>query len=205
MEFSCVYFHSNRGAFYIIFARNNDYIYINLMDEIRVVIPIDMLFQDYLLAGYYLLSLCLTENVHNLIYHENGTWGEQGGDQVLYKWCISSKVVWKLCKTTGYIPNTVGFVSDPHYWKYSESKPKKIERFFSILYDTTYFNNSYHQQCPYLTMDFCISNEIELINTELSPIEEYTNKTDFTIKAVALLTSSKFAFSLPHDIMHLCF
>jgi len=201
MEFSCVYFHSNRQSFYIIFARNDNLIYINLMDEFRVVITIDMLFQDYLLAGYYLLSLCLTENVHNLTYFEDGTWGEQ----VLCNWCIASKVIWKLCGITNTFPNTAGFTSDPRLWIFKKSTTKKIEKFFSVLYDTSYFQNYYHEQCPYATMDFYISNEVDLIDIELKSIEEYTNKADFTIKTIALLTSNKFAYSLPHDIMQLCF
>jgi hypothetical protein len=73
MEFSCVYFHHNLKALYIIFAKKDDIIYINFMDTIRVVITIDMLLQDYLLSGYYFLSHCLTKNINDLTYNEEGT------------------------------------------------------------------------------------------------------------------------------------
>jgi hypothetical protein len=195
MEFSCAYFHHNRKVFYIIFAKKDDIIYINLMDKIRVVITIDTLMQDYLLRGYYFLSLCLTKNINDLINYE-GTWGEQ----VMCNWCISSKVVWKLNRITNYFPNTAGFTSDPREWIFSLSSSKKVENFFSLLYD-----NDYYEHCPYQMIDYYISEEIHEIDDELNSIEEKTEKIDFIIKTVALMTSDKFKYCLPPDIMHLCF
>jgi len=196
MEFSCAYFHHNRNLLYIIFAKRNNLIYINFMDVVRVVITMDMLFEDYLLSGYYLLSLCLTKDIHDLAYFEQGAWGEQ----VLCNWCISSKVIWKLSRITNYFPNTAGFSSDPREWILSKSSRKKIEKFFLVLY-----NNDYYPHCPYQLIDYHISCEIAEIDEELDIIEVETEKIDFAIKTVALLTSNKFAYSIPHDIIHLCF
>lgn len=197
MEFSSAYFHSNRGAFYIIFARKNNLIYINLADDVRVVITIDMLFQDYLLAGYYLLSLCLTENVRNLVYSDEGTWGEQ----VLCNWCIPSRVIWKLRGFTDYYSNTSGFSSDPREWIFKKSSNKKIDKFFLYLYNNEY----YAEHCPYYIMDAYVSFETDIIQDELENLEKETEEMDFTIKTIALLTSKKFHHSLPHDVMRLCF
>ena len=196
MEFSCAYFHHNRNIFYIIFAKTDDLIYINLMDEVRIVITMEMLFQDYLLNGYYLLSLCLTKNIRELSFFEEGSWG----DQIMCNWCISSKVIWKLNSITDYFPNTAGFSSDPREWIFSKSSQKKIDKFFLMLY-----NNDYYQHCPYQIIDYSITCELLDIDNELKSIEEYTRDIDFTIKTVALLTSNKFAYTLPSDIMRLCF
>jgi hypothetical protein len=195
MEFSCAYFHHNRNVLFVIFARRDNLIYINLLDQVRVVMTMDMLLQDYLLSGYYHLSLFLTENVHNLTYFEKGTWGEQ----VLCNWCISSKVIWKLSKITDYFSNTAGFSSDPRQWTFRKSTCRKIDRFFAFLYD-----NPYYQHCPYEIMNYYISYEIDEIGVELENIEKETEKIDFTIKTVALLTSNKFAYPIPHDIIRLC-
>jgi len=195
MEFSCAYFHHNRNVLYIIFAKRDNLIFINLNDEVRVVITMDMLFQDSLLAGYYLLSLCLTKNIHELSFGQ-GTWGTQ----VLCNWRISSKVIWKLSRITNYFPNTAGFSSDPREWIFTMSTEKKIEKFFVMLY-----NNDYYPHCPYQIMEHYISWEIEAIGDELTSIEENIQQTDFTINAVALLTSKSFAYALPSDIMRLCF
>jgi hypothetical protein len=73
MEFSCVYFRNNRCAFYIIFVRKDNLVFINQMNNIRIVITIEMLYKDYLLYGYYLLSLCLTQNIDNPLYFEKET------------------------------------------------------------------------------------------------------------------------------------
>lgn len=196
MEFSCAYFHHNRIVFYIIFAKIDDIIYINLMDEVRVVITMDMLLQDYLLNGYYLLSHCLTKNINDLTYNEEGTWGEQ----VMCNWCIESKVIWKLTGITDYFPNIAGFTSDPREWIFSLSSDKKINKFFSLLY-----NNDYYEHCPYKIIDYHISCEILEIDNELTSTEEETTKIDFIIKTIALMTSNKFKYCLPQEIMHLCF
>ena len=196
MEFSCAYFHHNRSVLYIIFAKRDNLIYINLNDVIRVVMTMDMLFEDYMLSGYYLLSLCLTKNVHDLAYFEEGTWGEQ----VLCNWCISSKVIWKLSRITYHFPNTAGFSSDPREWIFSISSERKIEKFFVFLY-----NNDYYPHCPYQLIDYHISCDIAEIDDELQSIEKNTRDVDFTIKAVTLLTSKSFEYALPLDIIRLCF
>lgn len=196
MEFSCAYFHHNRNVFYIIFAKRDNFIYINLNDVVRVVITIDMLFKDYLLTGYYLLSLCLTKDICQLAFFEEGAWGEQ----VLCNWCISSKVIWKLNRITDYFPNTAGFSSDPREWLFSFSSEKKIEKFLNILY-----NNHYYLHCPYQIINYHICDEIAEIDDKLQLIEKNTNDVDFTIKAVAILTSKSFRYSLPYDIIHMCF
>jgi hypothetical protein len=155
-----------------------------------------MLFEDYLLSGYYLLSLCLTKDIHNITFFEEGTWGEQ----VLCNWCISSKVIWKLSTITNYFSNTAGFSSDPREWILSVCSQKKIKKFFLMLY-----NNNYYSHCPYQIIDYHISCEISEIHCELQSIEKNTRDIDFTIKAVTMLTSKSFTHSLPHDIIHLCF
>jgi hypothetical protein len=53
-------------------------------------------------------------------------------------------------------------------------------------------------------MNYYISYEIDEIGVELENIEKETEKIDFTIKTVALLTSNKFAYPIPHDIIRLC-
>jgi len=196
MEFSCAYFHHNRNVFYIIFAKRDNFMYINLNDIIRVVITMDMLFEDYLLTGYYLLSLCLTKDIHNIEFFEEGTWGKQ----ILCYWCISSKVIWKLNRITDYFSNTAGFTSDPREWLFRLSSHKKIDKFFLILY-----NNHYYPHCPYQIIDNHIRYEIAEIDSELQSIEKNIGYIDFTIKAVSFLTSKSFQYSLPHDIIHLCF
>jgi len=50
-----------------------------------------------------------------------------------------------------------------------------------------------------------ISEEIEDIHNKLLKIEKDTDKINFTLKAIVLLTNKKFEYSLPHDIIHLCF
>jgi hypothetical protein len=171
-------------------------IYININDMARVVMTMDTLFGDYLLAGYYLLSLCLTKNIRDIQFFEEGTWGEQ----VLCNWCISSKVVWKLSGISDYFPNTAGFTSDPREWLLSVSSRKKIENFFLVLY-----GNDYYEHCPYEVISYHISCQISEIDEELTLIEKETRDVDFTIKAVTLLTSKSFPYSLPLDIIHLCF
>ena len=199
MEFSCAYFHHNYTTLYVIFAKRDNLIYINLNDVIRVVMTMDMLFEDYMLSGYYLLSLYLTKNVRNLTYFEEGTWGEQ----VLCNWCISSKVIWKLNRITHHFPNTAGFSSDPREWIFTISSRKKIEKFFLILHNKQYEYDREH--CPYQIVDNELSCEIDEIDNELQSIEENIRNVDLTIKAVALLTNKSFQYSLPLDIIHLCF
>jgi hypothetical protein len=196
MEFSCAYFHHNRNVLYILFAKRDNIIYINLNDVARVVMTMDMLFEDYLLAGYYLLSLCLTKDIRDIQFFEEGAWGEQ----VLCNWCISSKVVWKLSRITDYIQNTAGFTSDPREWICSVSSRRKIENFFQVLYA-----NDYYEHCPYKIIDYHISCEVSEIDDELKSIEEKTSDVDFTIKTVALLTGKSFPYSLPLDIIPLFF
>jgi hypothetical protein len=171
--------------------------YINLNDVIHVVITMDMLLEDYLLTGYYLLSLCLTKDIHNIAFFEEGAWGEQ----ILCNWCISSKVIWKLNRITDYFSNTAGFTSDPREWLLNLSSHKKIDKLFTYLHN----NNDYYPHCPYQIIDYHIQYEIIGIDCELHSIEENTKNIDFTMKAVSFLTSKSFQYSLPHDIIHLCF
>jgi len=190
MKYSCVYFCKNCSTYYIIFIRNKNLIYINLCNENHIVITIDMLMQDYFLHGYYLLSICLTENIENPFNIEKKTWGN-----------VSNINYYKFIEIKDYFPNIIVKSSNIKEWNYSISSSNNIDKFFASFYD----NSIYSKNSPYYIVERFISQEIEDIHLNLLNIEDEINKIDFRLKTISLLTSKKFIYSLPHDIMHLFF
>lgn len=198
MKYSCVYFRKNSSIYYIIFVRKYNIIFINLCNESHIVITIDMLKEDYFLYGYYLLSICLTQNIEIPFNIEKKTWG----NNIISHWCNVSNInYYKFIEIVDYFPNIINISSKITELNYTVSSCDKIEKFFTSFYD----NSIYSKNSPYYIIERFISQEIEDIHVNLLNIEEEINKIDFRLKTISLLTSKKFIYSLPHDIIHLCF
>jgi hypothetical protein len=150
LQFSAYHFHHNREPFIIMFIKNGENVYIEMINPHtyrhkyveEIVMPFELLEKNENLKKFYDMSVKMVNTDKTIYYDKIGietgqlvsnydtdSEGEEGEEIVLRHWCINCDCVWKNLRVSKLANYNCYYNMNPFSYKYNVNTDKEINNF----------------------------------------------------------------------------